>query len=143
MAALFAAVGPPENPGGALRRVCGCDGSMERAGAAADFAESRAKREHYEAALAELKFKAQAQELLPVEMVARKVPDAFAKLASRLLQLPGQHAQDWFAAESVHELEVMVDSTFRDAMREFRLEILGIEIESGERYPELKPKVEA
>jgi|GEM_PF-4889059 len=112
------------------------------ADAAPDYAEARARREHFEAALAELKFKAQAQELVPVAEVERKVGDAFGKLVTRFLQLPDQRAGQWFQAKTVHKLGVMVEADLRDAMREFRVEVMGVQIEDGRGHEELEPRGE-
>lgn len=80
----------------------------------------RARREHYEAERAKLKYQAESRAVLPAKETRRAYTGAFRSITTRILQVPGQVASDLAAETEAHRIATVLEDHLRAALEELR-----------------------
>ncbi|MEM7138161.1 MAG: hypothetical protein AAF500_16395 [Myxococcota bacterium] len=101
-----------------------------------DYERHKTEKAYIDARRAELELRVRIGELVEVRDVYYEAERSSVLTKTRILQVPGQRAGEWFrAAKTARELEILVDADYREALIDLGLQIQG-EPASEEHYAE-------
>lgn len=81
-----------------------------------NFAEARARREHFAALREEARYRKELASLIETAAARRAITDSFKVITERLLQIPGRIAADLAATDDPHECERILEQAIAGAL---------------------------
>ena len=95
-----------------------------------NYAEERARREHFEAENARLKYLERKRELLEAREVVQAYTDAARRTSRRMLQIPRQLAAEAVGLDA-GKIEKLFETGIREALKELKTNVNSVELVDG------------
>ena len=95
-----------------------------------NYAEERARREHFEAENSRLKYLERKRELLEAKAVIQAYTDAARRTSSRMLQIPRQLAAEAVGLDA-GKIEKLFETAIREGLKELKTKVNGVELLDG------------